>query len=626
MTPQRPRVVRVLVLAALALTAFMLLPEMPVENAICATTAADSSWTVMVYMAADVTDPLPWEVDVNEMEAADHAEEVSVIALVDPPGTSNTMLLNIEHDEDLMNDDIVSEIVDDQGEVIRGEGDVNTGSAATLRDFIVFSATEFPADNLVLVLWGHGIGWRGVCPDGTDLLTLPELRTAMSDAKQSIGRGIDLMVLDVCTGATVELAYEVRGLADFLVGSELSVPADGLPYMQVLQALSVDPSCSVADFGETVAETYVEWAEYGSAHPTSSCMFDLRLAGGLRDDLDRVSTMCLRFDRLFHDSLTSTAHSSEHTEESWLVDFGTFSTELCSEELPVEVRAASLGMAIDYGSAVRFFGQSNIDEEDDPVATGLSIYLPTDSSQDSGYLDLAIADTAWPSLSYALRANTTAEASAPGPLLETFDTDGDELIDSATVTWDIDELNYTSYAAHVFQVHSQGLIDCGELLSTTNEITVSGIAGVLRIGATAYVGEEACSYSVIELTLSRAVRLNILLLEGSEAYQGDGTVSLASVSGTPVNLECFNGTCTTEVVVPKWADIGDLIELRVSDAADGTVLSGKTVRLSAEDMTVILQIHRPDEGDTPAVLWIGIAAIGTTLIAAAVLYKRKLRA
>ena len=140
-----------------------------------------ATWTLMVYMAADVSDELPWLQDINEMEAAYQASGTSVVALLDPPGDGDSRLLEIAHDEGFFDPDIVSVDVEDEGEVIPVSGEVNMGSPDTLRDFIEFSAANYPADHLVLVLWGHGAGWMGLCPDGFDLLTLPELRDGEND-------------------------------------------------------------------------------------------------------------------------------------------------------------------------------------------------------------------------------------------------------------------------------------------------------------------------------------------------------------------------------------------------------------------------------------------------------------
>src|SRR4030065_734136 len=46
---------------------------------------ADTSWTVMVYMANDSTSPLPSGDNINAMEAAQQAPGTSILVLLDEP-------------------------------------------------------------------------------------------------------------------------------------------------------------------------------------------------------------------------------------------------------------------------------------------------------------------------------------------------------------------------------------------------------------------------------------------------------------------------------------------------------------------------------------------------------------
>lgn len=602
--------------------------SMNAASTAAAYTSNTASWTVMVYMAADMADSLPWELDINEMEAAALADSTNVIALVDPPGASDAMLLKIEHDENLMNSEIISTTVDDQGAVIPGEGDVNTGSSTTLRDFVVFSATEFPADNLVLVLWGHGSGWRGICPDDNDPLTLPELRSALAMAEETLQRGLNLVVLDVCNGATMELAYEIHDYADLLVGSELSVPAEGLPYMEVLDALAAVPSQSVEDFGRSVVESYVEWAEYGSAQPTAACMLDLRTMEELIGRLDSTSEIGLRFDRLYHPSLVSAAHSSEHTDDEWSMDFGALSVELCADGLPLEMRTAALEMALEYASAVTYYAECNMELRQYGISTGLSLYSPSDDDTDDGYSDLRISATSWTNLSSKLHNDSTAQDNTPGPLMTTEDSveDDDDLPDSVTLVWGIDDTwNYTSYEVHVYRLEPHGLVDCQAIQSVDQEVYVSGIVGSLLMSASASVGDEVYSHHVLNTTLFKQVRLDLTVGDGAIAYEGTVDVVLTSQSHDSKRVECRNGSCTEWISVPEWADVGELITLQVVDTESGAVLSEATMRVTGEDSTVALNVHRPDEETTAVGILIGLFAIVVMLMASVAVHVRQLR-
>ena len=120
----------------------------------------------MVYMADDTTSPLPWEDNINAMEAATQAPGTSILALVDPPGTGNSQILKIVQDPDPQSDTIVSPAIDDGHAVIPIDNEVNMADPGTLQAFIAFAIGRYPATHTVLILWGHGGGWRGLCQDG----------------------------------------------------------------------------------------------------------------------------------------------------------------------------------------------------------------------------------------------------------------------------------------------------------------------------------------------------------------------------------------------------------------------------------------------------------------------------
>ncbi len=195
-------------------------------------------------MADDTSSPLPWADNINSMEAASQAPGTSILALLDPPGIGNSQILKITHDTNPQSTTIVSPSIDDGGAVIPLDHEVNMASSATLQAFVTFALETYPAAHTMLVLWGHGDGWRGLCPDGSDILTLPELGSALTSATATIGRELDIVAVDSCAGAPFEMLYELSYRSDFLVASENNVPFQGLPYTDILNGLAADPAQS----------------------------------------------------------------------------------------------------------------------------------------------------------------------------------------------------------------------------------------------------------------------------------------------------------------------------------------------------------------------------------------------
>lgn len=121
-------------------------------------------------------------------------------------------------------------------------GKVNMGAQGTLEQFVSWAAGHLIADRYLLMVMGHGTGLAtlspklsGVAFDGGthDALTIPALHGALAGAGMA-QRPLAMVCLDSCYGASLEVAYRLRGVAGYLVASPSRVPSPGLPWHQVL--------------------------------------------------------------------------------------------------------------------------------------------------------------------------------------------------------------------------------------------------------------------------------------------------------------------------------------------------------------------------------------------------------
>jgi hypothetical protein len=167
----------------------------------------------------------------------------------------------------------------------RFNGDLNTGSTKTLLDFVQWAHYLFPAERTALVLWGHGSGHddqnvyravrgsmnprtaarlaqrrlgffsgtrrsileqgptRGYGYDDTagDFLDNGELRKALLQVKEILGRKLDILGFDACLMAMIEVAYQIHDAANILVASERTEPGDGWWYSRAFRGLRAHP-------------------------------------------------------------------------------------------------------------------------------------------------------------------------------------------------------------------------------------------------------------------------------------------------------------------------------------------------------------------------------------------------
>jgi len=237
-----------------------------------------AQWTVLVYMAGDDRSPGGIEYaisqDLAEIKHVGSTDSVHFLAQTDDATGTASYRYRLRKKTDLASDRIE-----------RFNGDLNTGSTRTLVDFVQWAHYLFPAERTALVLWGHGSGHddqnvyravrgsmnprtaarlaqrrlgffsgtrrsileqgptRGYGYDDTagDFLDNAELRKALLEVREILGRRLDILGLDACLMAMIEVAYQIHDVANILVASERTEPGDGWSYSRAFRGLPAHP-------------------------------------------------------------------------------------------------------------------------------------------------------------------------------------------------------------------------------------------------------------------------------------------------------------------------------------------------------------------------------------------------
>lgn len=246
--------------------------------------ASAKSATVMVYMcgsdlesgygaaSADIEEMLEADLgdNVNVVVETGGASEWSFSPEADPSTRQRWVLENGE-----------ASLVQDAGEgTMLDEGEV--------ADFCSWAAEKYPADRYILIFWDHGggtiggFGYDENYPDAS-ALTLSQLR----DAIKASGVTFDMVGFDACLMATVECAWAMEPVADYLVASEETEPGDGWSWTGFLNRLGSEPSAPTTDLGKTIIDDFsAHYAETGEEDTTLS-LIDLREIGRV---YERLST------------------------------------------------------------------------------------------------------------------------------------------------------------------------------------------------------------------------------------------------------------------------------------------------------------------------------------------------
>ncbi len=163
---------------------------------------------------------------------------------------------------------------------LKGGGHVNLDAtgAGTLSRFVHFVKDNFPSDRILLCITGHGNGWF---PGET--AQPPANRSAeyaknfeIASLRQALaGNPVDVLVLDMCSMADIETAWELRECARYLVGNQTAIPTMGLNYTMFLERLGQRAAWTPEDMAHDAADAYRDTYGDSRQFDISAAAFDL---------------------------------------------------------------------------------------------------------------------------------------------------------------------------------------------------------------------------------------------------------------------------------------------------------------------------------------------------------------
>jgi len=296
-------------------------------------------WTVMVYFAADDVGE-PGKANLEKIKMAGSDDNVAMIAQFNPSGNTQTTRYWLRNGTHLEED------------VVERLSNIETGNPKSLIDFVKWGIGNAPADHYMLVLWGHGDGWQSednagraagrtvqrkidaekikrflkgagldrekidempgeqldklldtlvLLPDwvirdmrSPDIMDGKELKAALTKiSKESLGGGkIDILGMDSCLMAMIEVGYQVRDSVRLMVACEDVEPIESWPYDFILSELKKHPDMDAEQFGQVIVRKYtISYVERKDFVTQSVC--DLSKA----DDLGMaISTLAKRLE------------------------------------------------------------------------------------------------------------------------------------------------------------------------------------------------------------------------------------------------------------------------------------------------------------------------------------------
>lgn len=291
-----------------------------------------SKWTILTYIAAHNNLEDFGMRSLRQIAGVGSTEQVMHGVLFDGPSSASRYILGAPG-KSLHKDNFV---------------DFDSGDPGRLIETATWLFQQYPAERYGLVLWSHGSGWqpheiqqvaqkvRGdtqldvgeskerAAASGSQVLfrtslaqivkeNLPAERAVLFDdgtghsldtlelervtrqIQAAIGQPVDLLGMDACLMANLEVAYQVRQSVGYLVASEELVPGHSWPYDITYGKLKDNPDLTAEQLSALVVQDYV--AYYTAKPPAGGDVTKvaLKLSGAdqAAQALDQLATTAL---------------------------------------------------------------------------------------------------------------------------------------------------------------------------------------------------------------------------------------------------------------------------------------------------------------------------------------------
>jgi hypothetical protein len=344
----------------------------------------------------------------------------------------------------------------------------NMADPAVLTAFINWATQRYPAEHYVLVLWNHGSAWKknqlqnqlpfkGVISDDTSnsMMTIPQVSSALTAA----GKNLDIIGMDACLMATLEVAYQLKTLGSYLVTSEESEPGSGWPYTQILTALTGNANMTAAQLGQQIVSDFIANTAYDNNNGITQSATDLSKINDLATKVNELG------EALVNSTDSNTINNAKNNVQKysyeWMADLYHFASLLSGVSASRDANLVAKANAVKSALSTAVIAS---DKRGTNVANsyGLTIYLPTNpNNYDSEYDNLAFTQaitnwksfithsysTAAPVIQWVRQTPGTFTLNQPGKL-EVYVTDADGAADIYQVWFYANAAPDTTYDLH----------------------------------------------------------------------------------------------------------------------------------------------------------------------------------
>lgn len=277
-------------------------------------------WTVMVYITASNDLEMFGLSDVNEMETIGSSEDVNIVVQLDridgkdfhPSQASSDFIGEGNWSKTrryyVTKDNHPRKI---QSQVLEEIDSVDMGDPKSLSDFAKFSVDKYPAEKYMLVVWNHGAGWPGIAYDDEsgNGISMPQLLSSIEDVSEHLKETqnkekLDIVNMDACLMAMLEVGYQLKDHVGFLVGSQDVEPGAGMPYGDYMGPLVKHPEMSARALSRNMVEKFVksyttkgsQASRHWGGNAVTQSALDLTQVAKVKVSLDKLANLIMEQD------------------------------------------------------------------------------------------------------------------------------------------------------------------------------------------------------------------------------------------------------------------------------------------------------------------------------------------
>lgn len=280
-------------------------------------------------------------------------------------------------------------------------GELNMGDGETLRRFLDWAKTFYPADRTILAMYDHGGAWQGACIDksaSNDILSMQEIHDGIAGAG-----GVTMLLFTApCLMGALESVYELRDCVEVYIGSE---NLSGYMWWhgtieQIARLCQEQPEIETEALATAIIASIKSnelslCSRYGlSDHPLTMSAVRARATGALATAVDALAQALLAAPTRLRFEVGS-AVSVTRLYSTYVADLSDFANQLSKLTTSAATRAAAERVR----SALSEVVIAEAHGADMSGSTGLTVYLPPpgigySSTYEKVGLDFA-ADTHW---------------------------------------------------------------------------------------------------------------------------------------------------------------------------------------------------------------------------------------